>query len=71
MLDQLDYLLKMEGRSSPYAYASYVISRLDKPLSFMKGNLQDLKGVGAVTERIILEILETGTSSYYERLLCG
>ena len=35
----------------------------------MDGELQKLKGVGKVTESIILEILETGSSSYYEKLL--
>jgi DNA polymerase/3'-5' exonuclease PolX len=37
----------------------------------MKHNLQDIKGVGKVTEKIILEILETKTSQYYESLLRG
>jgi DNA polymerase/3'-5' exonuclease PolX len=37
----------------------------------MKGSLQDLKGVGEVTERIVCEILETGTSPYYEKLASG
>lgn len=71
ILDQLDCLLKLDGKKSPYGYAGYAVSRLDKPLSSMKGKLRDLKGIGRTTERIILEILETGTSSYYERLLRG
>ena len=37
----------------------------------MKENLRQINGVGATTERIILEILETGTSSYYEKLITG
>lgn len=40
-----------------------------QPLSTMKGQLRTLKGVGKVTDRIILEILETGSSAYYEKLL--
>ena len=71
MLEQLDYFLKMQRRSSPYGYAAYSISKLKEPLSTMKGDLQKLKGVGRTTERIILEILNTGTSSYYEKLLTG
>ena len=35
----------------------------------MKTRLQTLKGVGKTTERLILEILETGDSEYYQSLL--
>ncbi|MCK4233052.1 hypothetical protein KAX75_01370, partial [candidate division WOR-3 bacterium] len=69
ILEQLDYFLKTEGRNSPYGYAAYTISKLREPLSTMKGDLQKLKGVGRTTERIILEILETGSSSYYKKML--
>ncbi|MCP4599686.1 MAG: radical SAM protein [Proteobacteria bacterium] len=71
ILDQIDYLLKIEDKTSPYGYASYSISQLKEPISNIKGNLQQLKGVGEVTERIILEILETGSSSYYKSLMRG
>ena len=71
ILEQIDYLLKLEGKKSPYGYAAYSISQLQKPLSTMKDELQTLKGVGQVTKRIILEILRTGNSSYYEKLLTG
>ena len=69
ILEQMDYLLKNSGRKSPYGYAAYSISKLDEPLSGMKFNLRDIKGVGPTTEKIILEILNTSTSSYYEKLL--
>jgi len=68
ILEQIDYFLKMEGKSSPYGYAAYSISKLKKPLSEIKEHLTDIKGVGSVTERIILEILETGSSSYYRKI---
>jgi DNA repair photolyase len=68
ILEHIDYLLKTEGKSSPYGYAAYSISQLKEPLSGMKENLRELKGVGKTTEGIILEILKTGKSSYYERL---
>jgi DNA repair photolyase len=68
MLEHIDYLLKMEGKKSPFGFAAYSISKLNKPLSTMKGKLQEIMGVGKATETIILEILETGSSSYYERL---
>ncbi|MCK4688922.1 MAG: hypothetical protein KAT41_01365, partial [Candidatus Marinimicrobia bacterium] len=69
LLEHIDYLLKLKGNSSPYGYAAYSISQLKEPLSSVKGELQKLKGVGKTTEGIILEILETGSSSYYEKLL--
>ncbi|MCD4744750.1 MAG: radical SAM protein [Bacteroidales bacterium] len=70
ILEQIDYFLKSEGKTSPYGYAAYSISKLKQPLSTMKRELQNTKGVGRTTERIILEILETGSSSYYKKLLC-
>ena len=69
ILEHLDYLLKLSGRKSPYGYAAYSISQLKEPLSSMKNRLQTIKGVGPTTEKIILEILETGSSTYYEKLL--
>jgi DNA repair photolyase len=71
MLEHIDYFLKIYGKSSPYGYAAYSISRLKEPLSTIKGDLRKLKGVGTVTEGIIMEILETGRASYYEKLLTG
>jgi len=71
ILEHIDYLLKLEEKRSPYGYAAYSISKLKEPLSAMKGELRKLKGVGRTTEGIILEILETGNSSYYEKLLKG
>ena len=69
MLEQLDYLAKLEEKPSPYGYAAYYISKLKKPLSGIKGNLRSIRGVGKVTESIIKEILRTGSSNYYEKLL--
>jgi hypothetical protein len=69
MLEHIDYFLKSQGKTSPYGYAAYSISQLKEPLSNMKSDLRSLKGVGKVTERIILEILTTGKSSFLERLL--
>ncbi len=71
ILEHIDYLLKLEGGKSPYGYAAYSISKLAEPLSDMKEELRQLKGVGKTTERIILEILNTGNSAYYQKLLVG
>jgi DNA repair photolyase len=71
ILEQIDYLLKMQGKSSSFGYAAYSISQLEEPLSTMKEKLRTIKGVGTETEKIILEILETGKSAYHEKLLMG
>jgi len=69
ILEHIDYLLKLKGKRSPYGHAAYSISQLKQPLTTMKEELQKIKGVGKTTEGIILEILETGSSSYYEKLM--
>ena len=69
ILEHIDYLLKLEGRSSPYGYAAYSISQIKSSLSTMKSELKRIRGVGKVTEKTVLEILETGSSSYYKKLL--
>jgi hypothetical protein len=68
ILEHIDYLLKLKGRTSPYGYAAYSVSQLKEPLSFMKRELKRINGVGKVTESIILEILKTRSSSYYKKL---
>jgi DNA repair photolyase len=69
ILEHIDYLLKLKGRTSPYGYAAYSVSRLKEPLLSIKRELKRINGVGKVTESIILEILKTGSSSYYKKLL--
>ncbi|MFH1823710.1 MAG: radical SAM protein [Candidatus Firestonebacteria bacterium] len=69
VLEHIDYFLKMQGKKSSFSYAGYSISQLKQSLSSMKGELQKIKGVGKITEKIILEILKTGSSSYLEELL--
>ncbi len=71
ILEQLDYFLKSEGKTSPYSYAAYSVSRLKEPLDTMRNSLRKLKGVGPTTERIILEILRTRKSSYHQQLAQG
>jgi len=71
ILEHIHYLLKLEGKPSPFGYAAYSISQLKEPLSAMKGDLQKIKGVSKTVEPVILEIIETGSSLYYEKLLLG
>jgi hypothetical protein len=68
LLDQLDYILKLRSRTTPFGYASYQVSKLGEPVSTLRdeGRLQRLEGVGPTTERVIKEIVDTGTCSLYE-----
>lgn len=68
MLEHLDYFLRLEGKRSSFGYAAYEISKLNKPLSTMRSSLTEIKGVGDKTEEIILEILQTRDSAYYNSL---
>lgn len=69
ILEHLDYLLKLEGKKSPYGYAAHSIAQLRQPISTMMNQVRTIRGVGPSTEHIIKEILNTGTSRYYEELL--
>ena len=71
ILEHIDYLLRLEGKKSSYRWAANSISKLTESLSNIKENIRQINGVGPTTERIILEILEKGSSSYYEKLLTG
>jgi len=71
ILEHIDYLLRMQGERSPFGRAAYSISQVAEPLSELKGKLRELNGVGETAERIVLEILETGKSSYHQQLLAG
>lgn len=70
MLEHIDYCAKLRNENSPYGYAAHSISQLTQPLSSIKNKLCELKGVGKFTEKIILEILNTGSSSLYNKIVC-
>ena len=69
LLEHIAYLLTLQGEASSFGYAAYSLSQLKEPLSDMKEGLRSIKGVGEAAEGIILEILRTGSSSYYEQLM--
>ena len=68
MLEHLDYFLRLKGKRSSFSYAAYAISKLNKPLSTVRTKLREIKGIGEKTEKIILEILGTKNSAYYNSL---
>jgi hypothetical protein len=69
ILDQINYLLRLRGQQSPFGFAASQVSKITTPLSEIIHSLQEIRGIGASTEKIIIEILKTRSSSYYEKLL--
>lgn len=70
ILEQLDYLVKLKGKKSPYGFASYAISKLEKSIEeYSYKDLIHIKGVGQFTANIIQEIVKTGKCDYYEKML--
>jgi DNA repair photolyase len=69
ILEQIDYLLKIKGYKSNYGYAAYSISKLEQGLSEIRGKIGRINGIGPTIKKIIWEILDSGTSKYYENLL--
>jgi DNA polymerase/3'-5' exonuclease PolX len=61
--------MKLRGHKSNYGYAAYKISQLDKPLSQLRFELNRIDSVGKITATLIAEILDTGRSEMYEKLL--
>jgi len=69
MLEHIDYVLKPQWRKNPYSYAAYAISQLPEPIESYKNKLTTINGIGEKTASIINEIIETGTSAYYEKII--
>lgn len=69
ILEHMDYLLKLRGEKSPFGYAAHSISQLKVPLPNRIPDLMHIEGVGKRTERTIREILDTGNSTQYQKLM--
>jgi DNA repair photolyase len=68
ILDQIGYLYELKGvRRTPYGFAAHSISKLKAPLD--PKHLRDIPGVGPEVERVVREIMETGTAPRYEELM--
>jgi DNA polymerase (family 10) len=73
ILNEIASILEMRGvEFKPRAYrkAARTVESLSKPIEeiYEKGNLQELPGIGESIAEKIAEIIETGSSSYYENL---
>jgi DNA repair photolyase len=71
ILEHLDYLMQLEGKKSSFRWAANSVLKLNRPISEMQDELRKIKGIGPKTEKIILELINTGSSSLYDKLLTG
>ena len=69
ILEQIDYLLKLRGQKSNYGYAAFKISQLSEPLFQLRNKFKKIDGIGKITAALISEIIDTGSSEMYEKLL--
>lgn len=69
VLDQIDYLLKLEGKTSAFGAVVKSISHIETPLDNMIDGLSSIKGMDIETERATKELLKTGRCAYHENLL--
>ncbi len=68
ILEHLDYISKLRGHKTPYGQAARKIRMMQDSIENLKSP-RDINGVGTFTAKIIREIIDTGTSSYYEKNL--
>ena len=71
ILEHIDYLLKLRGEKSHYGIAAFSISQQKEAISMIRDKLEQLKGISPSTARLVHEIIDSGSSVYYERLLYG
>jgi DNA repair photolyase len=68
-LDNMDYLLRMRGEKSAYGYAAYLFSQLPPEAWQDNEKSPNLGKIAPAAQAVIREILATGRSPYYEKLL--
>jgi hypothetical protein len=65
----MDYLLRMRGEKSAYGYAAYLFSQLPPEAWQDNEKSPNLGKIAPAAQAVIREILATGRSPYYEKLL--
>jgi DNA repair photolyase len=68
-LEHLDDLLRLQGKRSGFGFAARAIAALEEPVSKLLYRGANIAGVNASVKQAAEEILKTGTSALYERLL--
>ncbi|MBN2510384.1 MAG: radical SAM protein [Spirochaetales bacterium] len=74
ILDQIGGLTELQGERNTFGYAAYQLSqKVDKSgnsIKTMGSEIKKVKGVGPKVLHTVLEIINTGTSGYYESMMC-
>ncbi len=68
ILEHLDYISKLRGHKTPYGQAARKIRTMVESIETLKSP-REINGVGSFTAKIIKEIIDTGSSRYYEQNL--
>jgi DNA repair photolyase len=69
ILEQMDYLFRLRGKSSAYGYAARAVARPAEPIREQLAAGIPLPGISGKARALIEEILATGTAGEYEQLL--
>jgi DNA polymerase/3'-5' exonuclease PolX len=69
ILEQMDYLFRLRGKSSAYGYAARAVARLAEPIREQLATGIPLPGISGKARALIEEVLATGTAGEYEQLL--
>jgi len=72
LLSHVHYLLKLQGEDrKAYEYAAYRLQGLKEDVADLVESdlLRQVPGVGPVIERMVREVVETGTCAYYTELM--
>ncbi|HPR41961.1 MAG TPA: radical SAM protein [Candidatus Methanofastidiosa archaeon] len=68
MLEHMEHITRAMGKTSSYGRAAHEISNLQSSISDLD-DLTSIRGVGQGTASLIREIMDTGSSKYYEKLM--
>ncbi|MBN1698216.1 MAG: radical SAM protein [Spirochaetales bacterium] len=68
LLQHIDYLLKIRAQPSSFGYGAYLLSKLTKPFSSIKEEIDNMARLNKRVKQTVFEILRTGSSSLYRRL---
>ena len=69
ILEQMDYLFRLQGKASAYGHAARAIARLPEPIRDQLQSGKPISGVTGKARALIGEILTTGTAKQYEQML--
>jgi DNA repair photolyase len=69
ILEHMDYIRRNRGLKSTFGYAARGIAKLEGPVTVMRKRLREISGIGPSTELLVREIIDTGTSLQYEKMI--